>query len=372
MRSLNIVSFDIPYPPDYGGIIDVYYRIAALADQGVKIILHCYYKDRLIPDELNEICEEVYYYKRNMKPGNVISILPFIVNSRNNPELLQNLCKNDYPIIFEGLHTTAFLNHERLKDRIRLVRTHNIEHIYYRYLAKYETNLNRKLYYSQEAQKLKKYEKILRHASFIMAIKPSDTEYFLQYGAAATLFPFHEPSLNNTDSTKGNYILYHGNLSVNDNDRSAAYLVDTVFSKIDLPVIIAGKSPGQNLALKCARHDNIRLVPDPEQEDLNRMISGARINILYNFSPAGLKIKLLNALAMGSTCICNSMVAEGTGLESLCERSDDPVEIIALIKKHYHGNQTDTTKSESRRDLLDRYYSNKRNARLILDIIKNL
>ena len=34
---LNVVSFDIPYPPDYGGVIDIYYKIKALNSAGIKI-----------------------------------------------------------------------------------------------------------------------------------------------------------------------------------------------------------------------------------------------------------------------------------------------------------------------------------------------
>ena len=30
LKNINIVSFDIPYPPNYGGIIDVFYKIKAL------------------------------------------------------------------------------------------------------------------------------------------------------------------------------------------------------------------------------------------------------------------------------------------------------------------------------------------------------
>ena len=39
---LNIVSFDVPYPPDYGGAIDIYYKIATLNNLGIKIYLHCF------------------------------------------------------------------------------------------------------------------------------------------------------------------------------------------------------------------------------------------------------------------------------------------------------------------------------------------
>jgi len=32
--SLHIISFNIPYPPDYGGVMDVFYKIKALHDLG--------------------------------------------------------------------------------------------------------------------------------------------------------------------------------------------------------------------------------------------------------------------------------------------------------------------------------------------------
>ena len=41
-RQLHIVAFDIPYPPNYGGVIDVWYKLKALHAKGIKIILHCF------------------------------------------------------------------------------------------------------------------------------------------------------------------------------------------------------------------------------------------------------------------------------------------------------------------------------------------
>ena len=38
-KYLNIVSFNIPYPANYGGVIDVYYKLEALHACGVKLIL---------------------------------------------------------------------------------------------------------------------------------------------------------------------------------------------------------------------------------------------------------------------------------------------------------------------------------------------
>lgn len=45
-KYLNIVSFNIPYPANYGGVIDVYYKLEALRACGVKLILHCFEYER--------------------------------------------------------------------------------------------------------------------------------------------------------------------------------------------------------------------------------------------------------------------------------------------------------------------------------------
>jgi hypothetical protein len=41
-KKLHIVSFDVPFPANYGGVIDVFYKIKYLHEQGVEIYLHCF------------------------------------------------------------------------------------------------------------------------------------------------------------------------------------------------------------------------------------------------------------------------------------------------------------------------------------------
>ena len=57
---LQIISFNIPYPPNYGGVIDVYYKLKALHSAGVKVHLHCFEYGREIPEDLNKLCFEIY------------------------------------------------------------------------------------------------------------------------------------------------------------------------------------------------------------------------------------------------------------------------------------------------------------------------
>ena len=121
----------MPYPPNYGGVIDVYYKIKSLHQLGCEIILHCFDYGRGQQSELEKYCKQIFYYPRHKSIFKFLNSLPYIVSTRNDSELLKNLKQNNYPILFEGLHSCFFLNHNDLQDRFKVVRTHNIEHDYY-------------------------------------------------------------------------------------------------------------------------------------------------------------------------------------------------------------------------------------------------
>lgn len=151
-RIVHLVSFNIPYPPDYGGIMDVFYKISALKRQGVGVILHCFSYGRSRSRTLERECLRVHYYRRELNLFHLFRKEPFIVVSRRNDMLLKDLLTDSHPIIFEGLHIQPISWAIRpWKERITMVRTHNIEHVYYRNLASNEKNPFRKLYYSTEA-----------------------------------------------------------------------------------------------------------------------------------------------------------------------------------------------------------------------------
>ena len=129
-KHLHIVSFDIPYPANYGGVIDVFFRIKALSERGVKIHLHCFEYGREHSEYLESFCHSVNYYKRATKVTKLFNSLPYIVCSRDCDELMSNLMQDDYPILLEGLHCCGVLMYDEFKYRNVIVRAHNIEHEY--------------------------------------------------------------------------------------------------------------------------------------------------------------------------------------------------------------------------------------------------
>jgi hypothetical protein len=110
---LHILSFDVPFPANYGGVIDVFYKLQALKEQGIKIHLHCFAYGRKPSPELEQLCEQVYYYERRTGFGSFLSLLPYNVKSRQSKELEDNLLKDTYPVLCEVLHTSYILSDPR-------------------------------------------------------------------------------------------------------------------------------------------------------------------------------------------------------------------------------------------------------------------
>ena len=104
---LHIVSYDVPYPPDYGGAIDLFYKIKSLSEAGCEIYLHCYEYGRGHTSELEKYCKAVWFYPRKTGWKGISLSLPYIVYSRRDKALLQRLQEIDAPILFEGIHTTV-------------------------------------------------------------------------------------------------------------------------------------------------------------------------------------------------------------------------------------------------------------------------
>lgn len=368
--ALQLVAFNIPYPPDYGGIIDIFYKVKALSECGVSVYLHCFEYDRPRATELEKYCAKVFYYPRKLNIRFLFSTKPYIVVTRSSKHLLSNLSLNNAPILFEGLHTCIYLGHPVLSKHLRLVRTHNVEHEYYLNLAHSEQNLFKKIFFRAESCKLKRYEKVVKNASQLLCISPNDNFYFDHlYGHSHFIPAFHPFNEIKSIEGKGTYILFHGNLSVSENIQAVDYLIKNVFSKIKQDIIIAGKNPSDRLIQKIKQHTNIQLISNPENEQMEGIIRNAHICLIPTFQDTGLKLKLLASLFSSRFCIANSPMIHKTGLEHLCHQADTPEEMISSINKLFDQDFT-SDEIEKRKLILEDAFSNHRNAMKIIRLIE--
>jgi|688.fasta_scaffold252402_2 hypothetical protein len=367
MKHLHIISFDIPFPADYGGVIDVFYKIKALHELGVDITLHCFeYGERQPQKELENYCKNVFYYKRTRSILDLLSSQPFIVKSRENKELLANLLLDKHPILFEGLHTCFYLNHPLLENRYKMVRCHNIEHEYYYSLFENTNNLLKQFYFKSESKKLKKYESVLSAANKLLCISENDTVHFIKINNHSEYIPaFHGNELVNSNLEFDNYILYHANLCVSENEQMAIYLIQHIFTNKNYNYKIAGKEPSSALQKLLENKTNIELIANPTNDVLNNLISKAKINIVTSMIDAGFKLKLINALYLGGHCIVNKSkdeVLKKTIHEVDIENNVDFNNQIDELMLLSYSNQD----KEVRNNYLNNHFSNHNSAKMIL------
>ena len=338
-KSINIVSFDVPFPANYGGVIDVYYKLYWLKQAGIKIHLHCFHYGRAESIELAHLCEEVHYYPRKTGMLANFSLLPYTVKSRQSEAMAQNLLKNDYPIMFEVLHTCYLINDKRFACRKKIYRHSNIEHDYYHALAAKERDFVKKIFLRLEAYKLKKFEKVISHANIILAVNQKDKQYFRErYPQVESHYlpSFHGLDKIDIKEGKGDYILFHGNLSIAENYDAAMWLVENVFSRLQYHVIIAGLNPPPFLKQAMAKYKQMELMANLAAEDMARLIANAHIHVMYTAQGTGLKLKLLHVLFTGRFILCNAAMLEGTGLgenDSLrvAENAGDYIKMIKQL-----------------------------------------
>lgn len=364
-KILHIISFDNPYPPNYGGVIDVFFKVKALHAQGVKVILHCFVYGRKVHEELNAWCSQVYYYQRS-RWVNPFSGLPYIVATRSNPLLLQRLIANPHPILFEGLHTCYYLNHPKLKDRLKAVRMHNIEHDYYNNLKEVTPSLFKKLFFKRESKRLRNYEQMLHHANIIYAISKNDALYLGAHFRNVELIPaFHANTSITAKTGTGAYAFYHGKLSVGENDEAARFLVEKVFSRTDYPLRIAGNDPSEALRKAVSRLPHVTLDETLDTEGISEMIQNAHVNVMPTFQATGIKLKLINVLYKGRFVIANNNMVVNTGCESLCMIANTAEAFIEAIDDLRNREFTENDLA-TRELILDSLFNNELHAQQLI------
>lgn len=368
---LHLVSFQVPFPPDYGGIIDVYYKLKALKRAGLRVALHTFaYSRDADLENLLQVAEEVHIYPRHRGFISQLSPTPYIVQSRSDSSLLDNLLRDSAPVLFEGLHTTFALPGLAKHGRLLMVRTHNVEHDYYRGLARSSHSLKHSLFYNIEALKLRRYENVLAQASAIFAISPADTAYFSRrFGGekVVCLPPFFDESPIIDPLAPVPQVLYHGNLEVEENIDAVCRIAEDILPLLPSGVkfVVAGRNPSPKLVGILAAK-GIEVMANPDEALLNGLIAGAAVNLLITRQPTGIKLKLMNVLSLArGACVVNDMMVAGSALSRFCRVASAPEAIAEAVTESLAAPEPSDVVDRRRADFLNEY-SSSRGAGIIL------
>jgi len=374
-KRLNIVAFDVPWPPDYGGICDLYFKLKYLHSAGVKITYHCFFYEGHNPptNQLEQFCERIFYYKRHKSLFRLLfSPLPYIVTSRQDPELLKNLLSNEDPILFDGIQTCFYLNSKQIRQRKRFVRANNVEHLYYRGLANAERSILKKLYLRREAKKLEKFEEEIKGVGGIFCVTKMDMKHFEKLAPTHYIPPFFNDDKSSEISIEANesgrFVLFHGNLSVNENISAANFILDNIAPGSKHKFVIAGHSAGNDLVRKIQKLTNVMIHNSPPQSKMGDLIRDAHVHLLLTDQQTGIKLKLLHALRSGKHVLINSLMDDSEIFTTMCRVADKPEEIKNKLDQLMTQPFSQEMR-EKRFSVFTTHFNNPRNAQVIASLI---
>ncbi|HVZ56403.1 MAG TPA: glycosyltransferase [Chitinophagaceae bacterium] len=367
-KQLHIVCLDNPYPPEYGGAIDMFNRIVSLHRLGIRLHVHYFqYGDRNHAEPLRPYCSTLTAYGRHTGWRGFSLATPYIVSSRKSSELAERLNANTFPVLLEGIHCTGILPLIHQNGRRILVRLHNDESRYYSRLSRVASSPLKKVYYWLESRLLNGYQHRLPQDIMYASMTPGDARRFEEVYRLGDV-RYLPGSLSWQELTcrpgTGSFCLYHGNLGVAENEMAAIWLLDKIFLKLRIPFVIAGKNPSRRLQKIAHLHQHTCLIANPSEDEIDDLVRKAHINILPSFNATGLKLKLLHALFEGRHCVTNQAAVAGTGLDKACHLGEDAQQLREVIAGLYR-QPFEEHEIRLREKLLFPLYDNRKNAELV-------
>lgn len=324
---LFMLSSQVVYPPTDGGKQGIYYRMNALgtrtrvsvcmvnsaniaaADGGFDAVHHV----RIIPQILKPskecshfelLCQTVHWLTSGLPRQALVTD-----SAEVRKQLMEYIRETRVTtILLESPFVAPLLDFPQLRKwNVKIVVVlHNIEHLYFQETTTWPAPLR-----SMEYERIKMYElQILRQADLGISISPWDAQYFKeQLGASNVVYlPSVLPRKDTRwHSQNSNYILFTGGLSFPPNYEGIVWFLEEVFSRYrerfpKMELWITGKR--SDAAERLARtYDHVHLTGFLTDPELRKVECGCRFIIVPILKGSGVKVKLLDAMAIGAPVV---------------------------------------------------------------------
>ncbi|MEY3058807.1 MAG: hypothetical protein RL000_159 [Bacteroidota bacterium] len=335
---LHIVTSELPNAVDNSQTLDAYFLIKSLHQQKISIHLHCLSNDFFEPTpQMNEICETINYYERDLSKISFKLDLPYHVSTRSSNKLRERLNQDDFPILFMGL-TSSFAIYDNYlsSERKTAIRLSKNESVYFQQLSSLVPWKGKKLHYQVEAWRMNRYFKrlisqkttLFTSSKKLHEVLKQKTENHTQWVPLFTGMPavFHQ-------SNKGHFCLFHGKLSNEETAYAAFWLLEHVFHTLEIPFVIAGSNPSTHLENAAHVRQHTCLVTNPGEKEMQELIKKAQIILSPTFIEAEGDDNLLQSLALGRHILINSKRSKDKEIKSVCHIAQSPEEFIQKTKE---------------------------------------
>jgi polysaccharide biosynthesis protein PslH len=347
MRSILLVAMDFPYPPGHGAAVDMWTRLLVLKEMGYRVDLLATVNEMPNPDFIRTVREHVgnlWIVGRRRTLRSFLSFLPFQVRSRMD---LQNI-HLDRPygaIVLESEYVAAFLKNPAARHAKLILRVHNDQVGYFRELAEGTRSWAKKLYYYSESLRFRCFStRVIRTCDLLWFISDRERLEHVRNNPQHKSKSYFVPTQVNPETLRpfvagGRTALFIGTLTITHNTDAVAWFIKEVhplLSELEgYAFQIAGRTAGQPVPLlkQLVQQNNVLLEEDPGVLDC--LYQNAAVFVNPVVCGAGVKIKLIQALAAGVPVVSTSMGMEGTGLEPSIHLlvADTPQEFAACVRR---------------------------------------
>ena len=387
-----------PYPPKEGGPIAMNTIVEGLVDSGhkTKILAVNSFKYSVdinsIPDDYKEKTQiEGIFLDLRIKPLDAFLNLftnksyhvQRFISKEFEDKVIEILSKNKYDIIqLETLYIAPYIETIRKHSNAKVIlRAHNIEHLIWDRITKTTKNPIKKFYLSHLSKTLKKYElESLDKFDGIATITKTDAEFFKKTGTKTPIvdIPFGI-NLNKFQLSDAEYefpSLFHiGSMNWMPNEEGIDWFLKKVWDLVnekmpDLKFYLAGREMPDWLLNN--KKTNVEVVG--EVENAQDFINSKAIMIVPLFSGSGIRIKIIEGMALAKTIISTKLGAEGIHYEDNKNIliANSPEEYVDQIEKCIKSKELCETIGVNARKLIEEEYDNKKIIGKLVDFYEKI
>lgn len=348
-----------PYPPKDGGSLGIHFMIDGLLNSGHELKVLSFNTSKLYvePGDLPPVYRErtrIEFVDLNLDINPIKAFLNLFtgrsfhierfISEQFSKKLISVLQHEKFDIVqLEYLYMTPYIPVVRKYSTARIIlRSHNVESQIWERIASAEKNPLKKLYLLHLTRTLKRYEiSVINQVDGIITVSRLDTKFYLDNGCTIPLtdIPFGlDPAEYDPDQSKVEFpsFFHLGAMNWTPNLEGIQWFIDQVWPAFHrkhptLTFTLAGRFMPDWMM-----NTNIPGIEVAgEVDDLASFMQSKAVMVVPLLSGSGIRVKIVEALALGKTVISTSIGAEGinytTGHDMLI--ANNPDEMIRAMEK---------------------------------------
>lgn len=334
--NILVLTNKLPYPPRDGGSIATLNMLTGLRDSGHRVTClslntskHSFPPDKIPPSLSSTIRFLGIECNTDIRPVRLLLNLlfakgpyiaeRFLVNAYREA-LAHLLGEGTFDIIqLEGPYPGLYLDTIRnLSDARISLRAHNVEHLIWERKAFNEKKRIRKWYFRNLSRRLKEFELgTVMKADYLVTISEEDERFFIKQGYPKHVITIpagmHLDEYSLTDLPEEASLFYIGALDWLPNQEGLEWFLDYVWDELysKVPGIrlhVAGRNAPGPFVKKLNRKG---ITYHGEVEDAKSFMQAYRVMIAPLFTGSGIRIKILEGMAMGRPVVTTPAGIEG-------------------------------------------------------------